>query len=297
MKLSPTEAEAKEMIKNNPWILLAQSEQGASDLNDGLLKDGNNDRGYNTFWIDPGVDFATVKGEIRTSWIVDPPDGRIPVSPAGQKARADAGAAKRATMYQGPETLPIAERCLIGFTGAGAMDGTRIAAGGLNNPTILDRFAAGLAFSQLLTDFGRTGALTESASLTAASRAHDTDARKADVLLQVDRAYFNALRAQAVLKVAEQTVAARQLAVDQVTALADSHLKSGLDVSFAPVNNLREALDDANVRARGLVMRDDLGREHIAPVVRFLHEPAEPSLREPALGEHNPLAAPKAPNT
>jgi hypothetical protein len=41
------------------------------------------------------------------------------VSPAGQKARADAGAAKRATMYQGPETLPIAERCLIGFTGAG----------------------------------------------------------------------------------------------------------------------------------------------------------------------------------
>ena len=122
------------------------------------------------------------------------------------------------------------------FTGAGAMDGTRIAAGGLNNPTILDRFAAGVSFSQLLTDFGRTGALTESASLNAESRAHDTDARKADVLLQVDRAYFNALRAQAVLKVAEQTVAARQLAVDQVTALADSHLKSGLDVSFAKVN-------------------------------------------------------------
>jgi outer membrane protein len=122
------------------------------------------------------------------------------------------------------------------FTGAGAMDGTRIAAGGLNNPTILDRFAAGLSFSQLLTDFGRTGALTESATLTAESRAHDTDARKADVLLQVDRAYFNALRAQAVLNVAEQTVAARALAVDQVTALADSHLKSGLDVSFAKVN-------------------------------------------------------------
>ena len=119
MKLAPTEAEAKEMIKNNPWILLAQSEEGASKLNDGLLEDKNNDRGYNTFWIDPGVDFARVKGEIRTSWIVDPADGRVPISPAGQKARADAGAKKRATMYQGPETLPIAERCLIGFTGAG----------------------------------------------------------------------------------------------------------------------------------------------------------------------------------
>jgi hypothetical protein len=119
MKLSPTKEEAKEMVKNNPWILLAQSEEGASNLADGLLDDKNNDRGYNTFWIDPGVDFATVKGELRTSWIVDPPDGRVPVSPAGQKARADAQAKKRATMYEGPETLPIAERCLIGFTGAG----------------------------------------------------------------------------------------------------------------------------------------------------------------------------------
>ncbi len=119
MKLVVSKDEEKDLIKDNPWILLAQSEEGASKLNDGLLDDGNNDRGYNTFWIDPGVAFAKVKGEIRTSWIVDPPDGRVPVSPAGQKARADASAKKRATMYQGPETLPIAERCLIGFTGAG----------------------------------------------------------------------------------------------------------------------------------------------------------------------------------
>jgi hypothetical protein len=119
MKLVVTKDEATELVKNNPWILLAQSEEGASDLSDGLLEDKNNDRGYNTFWIDPGIEFATVKGEIRTSWIVDPPDGRVPVSPAGQEARRNAGAQKRATMYEGPETLPIAERCLIGFTGAG----------------------------------------------------------------------------------------------------------------------------------------------------------------------------------
>jgi crotonobetainyl-CoA:carnitine CoA-transferase CaiB-like acyl-CoA transferase len=61
----------------------------------------------------------------------------------------------------------------------------------------------------------------------------------------------------------------------------------GLDVSFAPVNTLREALDDAHVRARGLILTDDLGREHIAPVVRFLDEPARPALREPALEEGN----------
>jgi outer membrane protein len=52
----------------------------------------------------------------------------------------------------------------------------------------------------------------------------------------VDRAYFDALRAQAVERVARDTVNARQLSADQVSALAASNLKSGLDVSFAKVN-------------------------------------------------------------
>jgi len=119
VKLTVTEAEAKDLVENNPWVLLAASEEGASDFADNLLDDGNSDRGYNTFWIDPGQSLAKVKGEIRTSWLVEPADGRVPVSPAGQKARADAAAKKRATMYEGPETLPIAERCLIGFTNSG----------------------------------------------------------------------------------------------------------------------------------------------------------------------------------
>ena len=45
---------------------------------------------------------------------------------------------------------------------------------------------------------------------------------RADVLLDVDRAYFGALRAQAVLRVAQETVDARQLVVDQVSALAQA---------------------------------------------------------------------------
>jgi crotonobetainyl-CoA:carnitine CoA-transferase CaiB-like acyl-CoA transferase len=64
---------------------------------------------------------------------------------------------------------------------------------------------------------------------------------------------------------------------------------AGMDVSVAPVNTLREALDDANIQERRLILKDDAGREHIAPVVRFMHEPAEPSLKEPMLGEHNTL--------
>lgn len=63
----------------------------------------------------------------------------------------------------------------------------------------------------------------------------------------------------------------------------------GMDVCVAPVNTLREALDDPNIRARGLVLTDGQGREHIAPVVRFALEPARPVLHEPALDEHHAI--------
>jgi outer membrane protein len=122
------------------------------------------------------------------------------------------------------------------LTGAEAQDDSRISAGGLNNPIILDRLAAGVSVSQLVTDFGRTRALVASANLRSEAQQQAVVFERADVLLQVDRAYFEALRAQAVERVARQTVDARQLVVDQVTALEASHLKSSLDVSFASVS-------------------------------------------------------------
>jgi outer membrane protein len=124
----------------------------------------------------------------------------------------------------------------VSMTGATALDGTRITAGGLNNPTILDRFAAGVGVAQLVTDFGRTSSLVASSQFTADAREKDVDVRRADVQFQVDRAYFGALRAQAILKVALETVEARRLVADQIEALAGSNLKSGLDVSFARVS-------------------------------------------------------------
>src|SRR5262245_13447284 len=42
MKLVVSKEEAKTLLKDNPWILLAQSEEGASNLADGLLEDKNN---------------------------------------------------------------------------------------------------------------------------------------------------------------------------------------------------------------------------------------------------------------
>ena len=56
------------------------------------------------------------------------------------------------------------------------------------------------------------------------------------MLLQVNRAYFGVLHAQAVVKVAEKTVATRQQLSDQITELGRNQLRSQLDVSFAEVN-------------------------------------------------------------
>ena len=55
------------------------------------------------------------------------------------------------------------------------------------------------------------------------------------VLLQVDVGYFNALAAQAVLHVAQQTFDTRKTLLDQITTLATNKLRSELDVSFARV--------------------------------------------------------------
>lgn len=59
-----------------------------------------------------------------------------------------------------------------------------------------------------------------------------------------------------------------------------------LDVCFAPVNTLPEALADRNVRHRTMVLTDAAGARHLGPPIRFLDEPARPVLKAPRLGEH-----------
>ncbi len=59
-----------------------------------------------------------------------------------------------------------------------------------------------------------------------------------------------------------------------------------LDVCYGRVNTLPEAVAHPNLTERGMVRRDEANRLHVGPPIRFRHEPAEPVLREPALGEH-----------
>jgi hypothetical protein len=118
-KLVVDRAEAAKLAKESPFQKLAEAEEGPSNLNDNLLKDENNDRGYNTFWIDPGKSLANVKGEYRTSWIVKPANGQMPLSDSGKKLLGQYRAERQKNLFAGPEFLPVSERCLIGFTGAG----------------------------------------------------------------------------------------------------------------------------------------------------------------------------------
>ncbi len=115
-------------------------------------------------------------------------------------------------------------------------DNTRIGAGGLNNSLILAREAEGVNISQLITDFGRTANLTASSKLQARAQEQNALATRAQILLAVDSAYFDALQAQSILDVARQTVATRQVTFDRVNELAKNKLRSGLDVSFARVD-------------------------------------------------------------
>ncbi len=113
---------------------------------------------------------------------------------------------------------------------------SRIAAGGLSNPIILRRESNGLYLSQLITDFGRTSNLVESAKLAETAQQYQANATRAQVILETSGAYFAALEAQSVLQVAAKTVDARSLLLDRISAMARNKIKSELDVRFAQVN-------------------------------------------------------------
>lgn len=92
--------------------------------------------GYNAFWVDPGDEVVEIGGQIRTSIIYDPANGRQPaMTPKGLQAMRENftsfsyqndGTASWLDKegpgpFDNPENLALAERCLLGFTGAAPM--------------------------------------------------------------------------------------------------------------------------------------------------------------------------------
>lgn len=86
--------------------------------------------GYDRLWLNQGTQFMAVDGQIRTSIVIDPPDGHLPPFNAAAKKRGAGGRglptsdqgestearpAARAGEYDNPEQRPLSERCLLGF--------------------------------------------------------------------------------------------------------------------------------------------------------------------------------------
>jgi len=66
-------------------------------------------RAYNEFWRDRGK----VSPELRTSLVIDPPDGKIPpLTPQGQKLAAQRRDQNKGKQFDGPENRSLAERCI-----------------------------------------------------------------------------------------------------------------------------------------------------------------------------------------
>ncbi len=122
------------------------------------------------------------------------------------------------------------------LTAEDAENGSRISAGSLTASRLFEHAGAGAGLNQLITDFGRTRNLVAFSKLEEKAQNASTLATTEDIVLATDEAFYNALQAQALLKVANENVATRQLTDTQVSEMTKNKLKSTLDLSFADVN-------------------------------------------------------------
>jgi crotonobetainyl-CoA:carnitine CoA-transferase CaiB-like acyl-CoA transferase len=60
----------------------------------------------------------------------------------------------------------------------------------------------------------------------------------------------------------------------------------GRDVAFAPMKTLPEVLEDPHFKARGMVLKDARGWDHLGVPIKFADEPAQPNFDPPAHGQH-----------
>ncbi len=114
-KLVITEEEALRI--ESRFLAFTEADSRPSDPDRNAPTAGNNVGGYNAFWMDPGERLAMINGEIRTSIVVDPSDGKLPYSEQG-RANFSAAMVSRNT-YDGPEVRPLGERCVVGFGSTG----------------------------------------------------------------------------------------------------------------------------------------------------------------------------------
>lgn len=61
-----------------------------------------------------------------------------------------------------------------------------------------------------------------------------------------------------------------------------------VDVCWAPVRTLHEAIQEEHLAERGMVLRDEKNHQHLGVPIKYKHEPAQPKFERPAQGEDGP---------
>jgi outer membrane protein len=167
-------------------------------------------------------------------------------------------------------------------TAVQAEDASRISAGSLTASRLFPHAGAGGGFTQLLTDFGKTGNLVASSKLQEKAQNADALATTEDIVIATDQAFYDALQAQALLTVAQQNVNLRQTTDTQVGALTRNKLRSTLDLSFADVNlsqakllllNAQDAVDSTMASLDSILGLDRRVMYHLIDVDEALNAP------------------------
>jgi outer membrane protein len=121
------------------------------------------------------------------------------------------------------------------LTAVDANGDTAVSAGALTTSSISTRAAGGASLVQMITDFGYTSNLVQSARFQAKAAEQNVESMRQSVLMQVRQAYFAAQAAESVRKTAQAVLDFRRVTLRQLSALAESQLRSTLDVQFAQV--------------------------------------------------------------
>jgi outer membrane protein len=151
------------------------------------------------------------------------------------------------------------------LTAVEANGDSAVAAGAITTSSVSTRVAGGASLVQMITDFGHTSNQVQSARFEARAADQDEESIRQITLMQVQEAYFAAQAAESVRKTAQAVLDFRRVTLRQLSALAQSQLRSTLDVQFAEVMvseaELAQVRAETNVRKAQAQLAASMGEE------------------------------------
>jgi outer membrane protein len=151
------------------------------------------------------------------------------------------------------------------LTGVQANGDAAVAAGAATTSSVSTRAAGGVSLLQMITDFGRTNDLVRSTKLSAQASSQMTESTRQQIIRNVDAAYFAVEAAESVRRTAQAVLSFRQVSLRQLSALAQSQLRSTLDVQFDQVlvseAQLAVVRADSDVAATRAQLTEAMGDE------------------------------------